>query len=52
MTSLGVEEGMPLIPLTDAQRDELNWRLDELDRDGPAGIAWEDVVSRIKSQSG
>lgn len=26
------------IPVTDAQREELDRRLDDLDRDGPAGI--------------
>ena len=33
------------IPLTNAQREELDRRFDELDRDGPAGIPWEDVLS-------
>ena len=28
------------VPLTDVQRRELDRRLDELDRDGPAGIPW------------
>jgi putative addiction module component (TIGR02574 family) len=38
------------IPLTDAQREELDQRLDELDRDGPAGIPWEEVLGRIRSR--
>ncbi len=39
------------IPLTDAQREELDRRLDDLDRQGPVGIPWEEVLSRIQSQS-
>jgi len=38
------------IPLTDAQRGELDRRLDDLDRDGPVGIPWNDVVRRIRDQ--
>lgn len=37
------------VPLTNAQRDELDRRLDELDREGPTGIPWEEVVRRIRS---
>jgi putative addiction module component (TIGR02574 family) len=36
------------IPLTDAQRAELDRRLDELDRDGPAGLPSEDVLGRLR----
>jgi putative addiction module component (TIGR02574 family) len=39
------------IPLTDAQREELDRRLDELDREGPIGIPWEDVLRRIRSRA-
>ncbi len=39
------------IPLTNAQREELDRRLDELDRDGPAGIPWEDVLHRIRNRT-
>jgi putative addiction module component (TIGR02574 family) len=39
------------IPLTSAQREELDRRLDELDRDGPAGIPWEEVLRRIRNRS-
>jgi putative addiction module component (TIGR02574 family) len=28
------------IPLSNAQREELDRRLDDLDRDGPTGIPW------------
>jgi len=39
------------IPLTNAQREELDRRLDELDRDGPVGIPWEEVLDRIRSRA-
>ena len=38
------------IPLTNAQSEELDRRLDELDRDGPLGIPWEEVLRRIRSR--
>ena len=38
------------VPLTNAQREELDRRLDELDRDGPVGIPWEEVLRRIRSR--
>ena len=39
------------IPLTSAQREELDRRLDELDREGPVGIPWEDVLHRIRGRA-
>ena len=39
------------IPLTDAQRAELDRRLDELEAEGPVGIPWDEVLSRIRSRS-
>jgi len=39
------------VPLTNAQREELDRRLDELDRDGPVGIPWEDVLRRIRTRT-
>lgn len=39
------------IPLTRAQREELDRRLDTLDREGPEGIPWEDVLHRIRSRT-
>jgi len=39
------------IPLTAAQREELDQRLDELDREGPTGIPWDDVMQRIRSRA-
>jgi putative addiction module component (TIGR02574 family) len=43
------------VPLTDAQREELDRRLDDLDSDiqkgGPLGIPWDDVLQRIRNRS-
>ena len=39
------------VPLTDAQRAELDRRLDDLDQEGPVGIPWDEVLSRIRSRS-
>ena len=39
------------IPLTTAQREELDRRLDELDREGANGIPWEEVIHRIRSRT-
>lgn len=36
------------IPLTDAQKRELDHRLDDLEREGPVGIPWNEVLERIK----
>jgi putative addiction module component (TIGR02574 family) len=39
------------IPLTEPQREELDRRLDELDAaEGPVGIPWDEVLSRIRSR--
>jgi putative addiction module component (TIGR02574 family) len=35
--------------ITGAQREELDRRLDELDREGPIGIPAEEVLSRLRS---
>jgi putative addiction module component (TIGR02574 family) len=40
-----------VIPLTNAQREELDGRLDELDREGPTGIPWEEVLRRIRERA-
>jgi putative addiction module component (TIGR02574 family) len=37
------------IPLTPPQRDELDRRLDDLDRDGPTGTPWDEAIRRIRS---
>ena len=39
------------VPLTATQREELDRRLDELDRDGPTGIRWDDVMKRIRNRT-
>lgn len=39
------------VPFTDAQRQELDRRLDELDREGPVGIPWDDVLNRIRKRA-
>jgi len=38
------------VPLTQAQREELDRRLDELDADGPSGIPWEEVYRRLRDR--
>jgi putative addiction module component (TIGR02574 family) len=37
--------------ITGAQREELDRRLDELDREGPIAIPAEEVLSRLRSSS-
>ena len=39
-----------LVPITNAQREELDRRLDEIDREGPTGIPWEEVFCNIRSR--
>ncbi len=39
------------LPLTNAQREELDRRLDELDREGPLGIPWEEVHRGIRGRT-
>jgi putative addiction module component (TIGR02574 family) len=39
------------VPVTEAQRAELDRRLDELEEEGPVGIPWDDVVRRIKGRA-
>lgn len=36
------------VPLTEAQRAELDRRLDDLDQEGPSGIPWDEVVRRVR----
>jgi putative addiction module component (TIGR02574 family) len=35
------------IPLTEAQREELDRRLNELDCEGPVGIPWDKMLSSL-----
>ena len=37
------------VPLTATQKAELDRRLDDLEREGPQGIPWEEVLSRLQS---
>ena len=39
------------VPLTTAQREELDRRLEEMDREGPTGIPWDDVLRRIRGRT-
>jgi putative addiction module component (TIGR02574 family) len=38
------------LPLTAAQREELDRRLDELEAEGPTGLSWEEVVDRVRAR--
>jgi putative addiction module component (TIGR02574 family) len=38
------------VPLTDTQRQELDRRLDDLERSGPQGIPWEEVLAQIRTR--
>lgn len=39
------------LPLSDGDRSELDRRLDELEREGPVGILWDEVVKQIRSRT-
>lgn len=39
------------VPLTQAQKRELDSRLDDLDREGPSGIPWDEVLRRLTNNS-
>jgi putative addiction module component (TIGR02574 family) len=38
------------VPLTRAQRDELDRRLDEIDRGGTETVLWEEVKRRLRDR--
>ena len=38
------------VPLTDAQRAELDRRLDDLDREGPVGVSWDEMLDRVRNR--
>ena len=38
------------IPLTDAQRAELDHRIDALDRDGPVGMSWDEALQQARQR--
>ena len=37
-----------VLALTDAQRDELGRRIDDMDQDETLGIPWQDVLKQIR----
>lgn len=39
------------IPLWDWQREELDRRLDELERDGPVGILADELLGRLRGRT-
>ena len=44
--------GQPqLVPVTAAQKAELDRRLEAMQRDGGAGIPWEDVLRQIRTRA-
>jgi putative addiction module component (TIGR02574 family) len=47
--SLNEEPGV--VPLTNAQREELDRRLDDLESSGPEGIPWDEVLQQIRSRA-
>jgi putative addiction module component (TIGR02574 family) len=38
------------LPLSDAQRAELDRRLDELEAEGPVGLTWEEVIPQARAR--
>jgi putative addiction module component (TIGR02574 family) len=45
-----LSESPEAMTLTDAQREELDRRLDDLERSGPQGIPWEEVLQQIRTR--
>ena len=39
------------IPFTDAQRAELDRRLDDLEREGPVGLTWDEMLDQVRNRS-
>ena len=39
------------LALTDAQRNELDFRLDEMDADNTLGIPWDQVLKQIREHA-
>ena len=37
-----------IVPLTDAQRAELDRRLDDLNREGPVGLSWDEMLTHVQ----
>jgi putative addiction module component (TIGR02574 family) len=47
-----LEDSALALPLTAAQKRELDSRLDRIDAGDDAGIPWEEIISKIKSKPG
>ena len=45
-----LSESPEALTLTDAQREELDRRLNDLERSGPQGIPWEEVLQQIRTR--
>ena len=45
-----LSESPDATPLSDAQRGELDRRLDDLERSGPNGIPWDEVLQQIRTR--
>ena len=39
------------VPVTEAQKAELDRRIQGMDRDGERGIPWQDVLDRIRGRA-
>ncbi|HEU4929354.1 MAG TPA: hypothetical protein VFU38_05940 [Candidatus Krumholzibacteria bacterium] len=37
--------------MTDAQAEELDRRLDDLEREGPVGIPWNEGLDRVRNRA-
>lgn len=46
--SLGRDPGA--LPLSEDQLRDLDQRLDELDREGPTGVSWDEAVRQIRAK--
>ena len=46
-----LSESPETMTLTDAHREELDRRLDDLERSGPEGIPWDEVLQQIRTRS-
>lgn len=38
------------LPLTALQRAELDRRLDDLEREGPVGVTWDEMLERVRNR--
>ncbi|MCI0354658.1 MAG: addiction module protein [Acidobacteria bacterium] len=47
----GLAEQPERVPLTTAQKAELDRRLEDMARDGGDGIPWEDVLRQIRARA-